>query len=972
MMKQKIKILLISSVILCLSTVNLSGAGGYATGGLTTPNPQYITGSLSAPLPFADWWTSIMIMQNCQLLAVFPLYFKVINNTGENWGLGVQYPGPGTFVDNAHTDSVLATPFTPDMYMRAQGWNGNNLTTRADGYSDWTVKMHITDGSSAVNYVTLVKGSPFFYIETQNTPKEEVYFTSPITNTFTTNSAFAGLSTTNPVTNDHLAFSTASRHYAIFSSPGTVFKMINNNKVYVSNYNNYLSVAILSNKNDLTTFYESAYAFISDSAVSYVFNEALSEITITYTVTTTLKRGGFSDVPIIGLLYHHYKFSSAVCLSTVYPTIRGPLKILKGKTFNTIHKFEGILPFFTEPVAPGYNRAALQGYVTTIKNAITNNGFNKGDTYWAGKSLARAAKVIPIANEIGDTTSRESLKTLLKNELIEWYNTGGPTYYVYMPNWGTMIGVPTGFGTDTGLNDHHFHHGYFIYSSAILAMFDATFITDYGWLVERLIRDVSSPNRADGEFAFMNYLDIYEGHSWASGIAQFNDGNNQESSSEAMNYWAGVYLWGLITGNNTYRDLGIFGYVLENSANNSYWFDIEKEVFHPSYSAQNTMTCLVWGGKYDHNTWFGSEQEYIHGIIWLPVTPSSMYLNYHPWYARANYNDMVAKNGGPEDRWYDVIWKYQSMFDPEGAIIKFNNNPALIAGVDYDAGAGNSVAEIYNFLYNMKGGGEIDTNYYADHSSYNVFTNNMGSSNDVTYMAFNPTGAFKTVHFYKNAILEYTMTNIPAYRVWSSKMTAPTNWPPVADFSITNVDQLTKIFNATISYDLEGNTLYYAWDFNGDAIADLGFSSNRAIVTNVYGTYGTNYVTLWVTDLLGGTNSIAKLCYRTPPPQPEPPPVIPPEVFPIPISINIEKSIIYPNPMHMSRDDEIKFSVYEEKTIKGYPADTEVIIYDISGNTVWESEEAMNYEYNIIRCRKNIFEEKGLKNEVLIAVIKNS
>jgi endoglucanase Acf2 len=33
-----------------------------------------------------------------------------------------------------------------------------------------------------------------------------------------------------------------------------------------------------------------------------------------------------------------------------------------------------------------------------------------------------------------------------------------------------------------------------------------------------------------------------------------------------MNAWAGIYLWGLITGNNQYKDLGIWGYTTEYSS----------------------------------------------------------------------------------------------------------------------------------------------------------------------------------------------------------------------------------------------------------------------------------------------------------------------------------------------------------------------------------------------------------------------
>ena len=59
-------------------------------------------------------------------------------------------------------------------------------------------------------------------------------------------------------------------------------------------------------------------------------------------------------------------------------------------------------------------------------------------------------------------------------------------------------------------------------------------------MVLLLIRDIASPDRDDPLFPFLRTFDPYAGHSWASGTALFGSGNNQESSSEAMNAWTGI------------------------------------------------------------------------------------------------------------------------------------------------------------------------------------------------------------------------------------------------------------------------------------------------------------------------------------------------------------------------------------------------------------------------------------------------
>lgn len=938
--------------------------------------PRYYTGNLSSPFPFADWWTSILTNNNNGLgnyLAALPLVYEFRRTSADRCGLAVQYPGAGTFNENGNHDSVTATPFSAELHVHPRGWNQANVKARADGYSDWTVRVEMDDGTAQTNLVTLVKGSPFFYVDTKNTPRESFYFSAAVSKAFTAGSTNAGLGIGTPVSSDHLAFVSASgKYYAVFAGPNTVFKMENANRVYITNYGNYFSVAVFLNQADLNTYYQAAYSFVSGSAVSWAYNESSSLMTVTYNVSTTLKRGGFPDTPLICLFPHHWKHSSAAFLPVQYPTVRGSLKLFAGKTFATPLKFRGVLPFFPEPTASCYQRSRLQGYINTMQANYTSwdssgEPFDVGDTYFAGKSLARCANLIPIAHAAGYTNSRNYLKTILRAQLANWLTDGGapPLLYCYFNSWGTMVGTPYAFGTQE-LNDHNFHHGYFIYSSALLSMFDPQFIADYGGMVEHLIRDANSPNRADPMYAFLNCLDIYEGHSWVSGYGRFDDGNNIESSSEAMNFWAGVYLWGLITHNNTYRDLGIFGYCLENSAIDEYWFDKEKSNFHPSYSAQNLMTCLVWGGKYDKSTWFSPQSEAIHGIQWLPVNPASVYLNYQPSYAQAHYDEMVAENGGPENEWYDVIWKYQSLFAPDAALSKFTNSYGLISGINNDKAGGNSTADVYSYLCSMKGMGDVSTNYYADTSSYGVF---IDSGLNATYVAYNPNATIMTARFYRNGSLEYSLA-VPPLSVRSSRMT---NRRPIPDFSITDVTPYRKIFNASATTDPYGLTLFYAWDLDGDSVIDRGYGSGLAVVTNTYATLGTNLVTLFVTNSAGYSNSVSRYCYRVVAPSTNQPPAAEEKQaeFEVPKSANIALSISYPSPLRLGRDADLKFCVYEKSRVNGFPDGTVVYLYDIAGNPVWASREALNYEYNVIRCAGSVLKEKRLQNETLICVVKN-
>ena len=67
-------------------------------------------------------------------------------------------------------------------------------------------------------------------------------------------------------------------------------------------------------------------------------------------------------------------------------------------------------------------------------------------------------------------------------------------------------------------------------------------------VVDLAVADIAS---AQASSAFPQYrnFDPYSGHAWASGSSPFADGNNQESSSEAVNAWNAVALWAKVRGN---------------------------------------------------------------------------------------------------------------------------------------------------------------------------------------------------------------------------------------------------------------------------------------------------------------------------------------------------------------------------------------------------------------------------------------
>ena len=83
-----------------------------------------------------------------------------------------------------------------------------------------------------------------------------------------------------------------------------------------------------------------------------------------------------------------------------------------------------------------------------------------------------------------------------------------------------------------------------------MEQFEPGWSDDWGEMINLLIRDAASYDRDDQDFPFLRNFSPYAGHSWANGFATFPQGNDQESTSESMQFASSLIHWGTITENN--------------------------------------------------------------------------------------------------------------------------------------------------------------------------------------------------------------------------------------------------------------------------------------------------------------------------------------------------------------------------------------------------------------------------------------
>ena len=503
-------------------------------------------------------------------------------------------------------------------------------------------------------------------------------------------------------------------------------------------------------------FSRHAYAFVRDTRADWRYEPATSLVETTFKVTTRVMEGA-DNGPLIGLYPHQWFNNASVAgkLGPSYDSIRGKIKLLAASQFKTEVRYQGFVPYW-----PGLKTGPrLDELADLLKTDIRkrrelipgreNNDNWRTSAYWQGKGITRLTQLANVAEQQGDVAGRDQLLTMVKERMEFWFGgQSNKSYFHYDKGLGTVVSYPDEFFAVEQMNDHHFHYGYFIRAAAEIALRDPAWAAKEKWgpMVELLIADIATTQRGRADFPFLRNFDAYEGHSWASGVGLGEWGNNQESSSEAINAWAGLILWGELTGNRELRDLGVYLYTTEVEAINHYWFDIHGQVLPPEY--KSAEVSMLFGGKYAHNTWWTDEPRQIHGINLLPIAGFSTYLGRDPAFVKRNMaalkldseaytaRGQLPPNPPPKDIWQDIFAKYLALADPMAALAQWDRYGSVELG--------DTRTHTLHWMLSLNEMGSPDFSVNADTSLYQVFKRADGRK---TYLAFNATKAPITVRF---------------------------------------------------------------------------------------------------------------------------------------------------------------------------------------------------------------------------------
>lgn len=699
--------------------------------------PKYVTSNISIPIPSNDWWTSVVYKRYSDSLVALPLVYNYSSAglsmycsdktyTGSNSGnMGAQSKLKDITVG---TSAITQTP-----------------SARLDAYGDWSTTIRFSDDDTDKMRSTLIQGSPFVY-NTFADPSSADITVCNLQRIYDGNGNEILKKDGDRIVTDHIGIENTNKskseesgddinqthYYGVFAPRGTTFIRSGGKiKIILGNNEDYLTIGVMTDSDDLSYMYKYAYSIVTDTVVKYNYDEASSNISTTFKYVIDQKRAGasFKNSTLTYLYPHQWKSYSGATTKRTMDSIRGTLKQIEGKKFTITKRFTGIVPSFTEPIESGYyDKDKLYEYIEIVEKGANFTSYWTADPYWQGKKTHKLTMIALIAQELGDYDLRDRSLGILKKILQNWLTYDGegdtPFYMYYHTNWGAMSGDGGDHGMAKNLTDHHFLWAYYIYPAAVLASYDSQFVEDYGEMLEMLIRDCMNPDKDDEMFPFMRNFSPYEGHSWAGGYGDNSSGNNQESSSEGTFAWAGLYLWGLVTNQDKYRDAGIWGYTSEVSAIEQYWFDYDDDVWDEDYT--HGAVGMVWGTAYTYGTYFGTKPSYIYGIQMLPVTPTLCYFGEKKdkakkvWEEFCDDQDVYEDNLTTEESdtfgWRHIMWPFWAQSDPDAAAQCWQEQEAEVEISDDER------FNSYWFIQNMCAKGTPSTDVWSsNYTSYQIF-----------------------------------------------------------------------------------------------------------------------------------------------------------------------------------------------------------------------------------------------------------
>ncbi len=601
--------------------------------------PSGLWANDAAPLPTNAWWQNVVLGGGGYTINTLPYLVQVHAD-------GLRFGFPGKVVDA----NFIFTSHTENLSFRAAEGAASQAVT---DHGPLHVSVDWGSGSGSMR-TDLVRGQPYM----------TMHYTG-LTPRIGTVHAITGLnggSASEAVTDTRFEVQLNNGQTWILYASSSITLSLNNGALQASNVFTGSLRAAFSDGTSEAVLDAHAGRIPTGGTVSATAQNDIGTITFDWTTQ------GSGPLLMMALPHHMDVLSSPSTTSVVHNTIKGDMTGISGLSWTMEEPLTTIGFEAAQPIHPDYEQDVRNALAEDVGFAVT-----AGDPYFGGKQFSALARLALIADELNEPALASQYRTALGSGLEERLAGQNGDPLVYDQTWGGLV-ISSGLNNAAAAfgqgyyNDHHFHYGYWIYAAAAMAKDNPTWVAQWGDEVMDLIRDVAEPSGNDPHYGFMRNKDWFVGHSWAAGLFEFGDARNQESSSEAVNAWYGVYLYGLAIGDDRIRDLGRVMLATELRSTWKYWQINTGEGVYPEPFASNKVVGILWGTKVDHATFFGANLEFIHGIQMLPFTPITEELLRAEW-IEEEYPVIQPATLSPDigEGWKGFIYMAHAVIDPDAA-----------------------------------------------------------------------------------------------------------------------------------------------------------------------------------------------------------------------------------------------------------------------------------------------------------------
>ncbi len=589
-------------------------------------------------LPTNQWWSSALTGSLEQPIWARPLAVKNAGN-----GLAVS-AAAATASANA-----VVTPFQPALTAA-----GPITGSKVVGYGAFHVVLRAELRGGGTVEITVVQGSPLLYLDFAGA-------TPSVTGTAAVRRVGG--------TGSLAQLTVAGQRWDVLAEDGAGWRQAGNRLTVDRAERTAIVVARVPDRVDPAAWGQALAGAAGDPVTRTT--SSMARDGAAGTVTQTLAAERRSGKPAVWALLPHQQANLVregglpQPIAGTYADALGALSVVRSRDIRVRVPMPGLITEVPAIPLAGPARAAVLADLD--RDLADQPPTANGGSYFGLKELGRLATVAEVAKGVGALPQQQTALRRLRAGLVDWLTYGGPgdtRYFAYDRTWGGLIAVPAEFGS-SDYNDHHFQYGYLVRAAAVLAEADQGFLRDYGGAVSLVVRDFSgtlSARGADGFPAFRAF-NPYLGHSAASGFAPFADGNNQESSSEAVAAWEAVTRWGLVARDADLTTFGVTHYALEAATARMYWLG---EGLQRPAGYRHTVAGIVWDAKIDYATWFDPKVESIVGIQLLPLTFGSLYRG-DATQAAARSAEVGREAGGQPRVWGDLFAADLAVADPAAA-----------------------------------------------------------------------------------------------------------------------------------------------------------------------------------------------------------------------------------------------------------------------------------------------------------------